>query len=150
MYNWRDGRDILIDVAVINPLCSTHIDSLISEGVGGAATAYCKKKERVYQDLNLNKYEFLPFVIDTTGGFSKAAYDFCAEIKSRRESTNYQKNFDIPYANDRNPLQSAINVELQKANSRMILERTAILEQLIESEFRKCELAISKKNGESD
>ena len=39
VYNWRNGRHLLIDVAVINPLCSANIDSLISEGVGGAATA---------------------------------------------------------------------------------------------------------------
>ena len=39
VYNWRNGRHLLIDVAVINPLCSTNIDNLISDGAGGAATA---------------------------------------------------------------------------------------------------------------
>ena len=45
LYDWRDGCHLLIDVAVINPLCSTNADHLISGGVGGAATDYCKKKE---------------------------------------------------------------------------------------------------------
>ena len=30
VYNWRDGRHLLIDVVVINPLCSSNIDSLIA------------------------------------------------------------------------------------------------------------------------
>ena len=70
VYNWRDGRHLLIDVAVINPLCSTNVDNLISEGVGGAATAYCQIKESVYHDLDLTQYEFLPFIVESTGGLS--------------------------------------------------------------------------------
>ena len=31
VYNWRNGRHLLIDVAVVNPLCSSNIDSLISK-----------------------------------------------------------------------------------------------------------------------
>ena len=81
VYNWRDGRHLLIDVAIINPLCPAHRDSLISEGVGGAATAYGRRKERMYHDLNFSKYEFLPFIIETTGGWSSAAYGFCEEIR---------------------------------------------------------------------
>ena len=149
VYNWRDGRHLLIDVAVINPLCSTNIDHLISEGVGGAATAYCKKKERTYQDLDLNKYEFLPFIMESTGGLSKTAYDFCKQIKNLRESANCQSSIDCPYTNDRNPLQSALSIELQRANSRMILERTPVLDDLIDSDMLKCELSVSKKKDDA-
>ena len=28
VYNWHNGRHLLIDVAVINPLCTTNVDSL--------------------------------------------------------------------------------------------------------------------------
>ena len=66
IYNWNKGRHLLIDVAVINPLCSTNLPKLISDGVGGAATAYAKIKERTYSDLDSTKYEFLPFIIETT------------------------------------------------------------------------------------
>ena len=145
VYNWRDGRHLLIDVAVINPLCSSNIESLISEGVGGAATAYCKIKERLYRNLDPNKYELLPFIIETTGGFSKTAYGLIKEIKRPRESANCQSNYECPYNYDRKPLQSAINVELQKSNSRMVLERTPSLEDLIASDMLKCELTVAKK-----
>ena len=50
VYNWHDGRHLLIDVAVVNPLCSTNINSLISEGIGGAAEAYGREKEKIYHD----------------------------------------------------------------------------------------------------
>ena len=88
VYNWREGKYLLIDVAVINPLCSSNIDSLISDGVGGAATAYGSGKEKTYWDLDFNKYEFLPFIVETTGGLSKEAYNFCREIKNLHETLN--------------------------------------------------------------
>ena len=46
VYNLRNGRDLLIDVAVINPLCSTNVDNLISGGVGASATTYCRRNQR--------------------------------------------------------------------------------------------------------
>ena len=81
VYNWRNGRHLLIDVAVVNPLCSTRIDSLISERVGGTAAVYGKKKEGIYHDLDFNQYEFLPFIMETTGGLSKTSFGFIKEIK---------------------------------------------------------------------
>ena len=145
VYNWRDGRHLLIDVAIINPLCPAHRDSLISEGVRGAGTAYGRRKERKYHDLDLSKYEFLPFIMETTGGLSKAAHGFCKEIQKRFESSSCQSKFDGIHKYEKNPLLSAINVELQRANSRMVLERTPILGNLIESAIVKCEISISKK-----
>ena len=142
VYDWREGRHLPIDVAIINPLCSTNIESLISDGVGGAATAYRRIKDNKYRDLDLNKYEFLPFIMETTGGYSKAAFGFCKEIKRRRENSNCQNNYDFAYTQGKDPLQSALNIELQKANSRMILDRTPQLEEFIESDLSKCELAV--------
>ena len=120
VHNWRDGRHLLIDVAVVNPLCPTNIDNLISDGVGGAATAYCKVKERIYHDLNRTKYELLPFIMETTGALSNAAFGFCKQLKKRRDSLNCQTTVDSHHTNDRKPLLSALSIELQKANSRMI------------------------------
>ena len=145
VYNWRDGRHLLIDVAVINPMCTTNIDSLISDGVGGAAAAYGNNKERKYHDLDRNRYEFLPFIMETTGGLSEAAVGFCKEIKKHYESSICHSDFDCPKNYEINWLQSALSVELQRANSRMVLERTPLLEDLIETAMVKCELAVSKK-----
>ena len=135
----------MIDVAVINPLCSSNIDSHISEGFGGAAAAYGRYKESLHHDLDLNTYEFLPFIMETTGGLSKAAAEFCKEIKKQYESSKWYGDSECPWNYEINTLQSAINVELQKANSRMILERTPRSEDLIEKDIVKCELAVVKK-----
>ena len=132
-------------MAVINPLCSTNVDSHIAEGLGGAAAAYGKYKESLYHDLDANTYEFLPFIMETTGGLSKAASDFCKEIKKRYEDSKWWGDSECPWNYEINTLQSAINVELQRANSRMILERTPRLEDLIENAIVKCELAVIKK-----
>ena len=149
VYNWRDGRHLLIDVAVINPMCSSNMDSLISEGVGGAAEAYGIKKERTYHDLDFTKYDFLPFIMETTGGLSTAAYGFCKEIKKLHDLSSYHNMVDTPYNYEINPLLSAINVELQRANSRMILERIPVLGSLIYSAMVKCEIAVSKKKEDA-
>ena len=137
-------------MAVINPLCSTNVDNLISEGVGGAATAYCQIKESLYHDLDLTQYEFLPFIMESTGGLSKAAYDLCKQFKKRRESSNCQSKFDCPYTTNRWPLLSALSIELQRANSRMILERTPVLANLIDSVMVKCELSVSQKKDDAN
>ena len=149
LYNWRDGRHLLIDVAVVNPLCSSNVESLISEGVGGAAAAYGGIKKGKYHDLDFDKYEFLPFIMETTGGLSKAAHGFCKEIQKRHEASSCYSNFDGHNSYEANPLVSALNVELQRANSRMILERTPVLGDLIETAMVKCEMAVEKKMGDA-
>ena len=118
---------------------------MISEGVGGAAAAYGGIKEKTYHDLDFNKYEFLPFIMETTGGLSKAAHGFCKEIKKRHEASSYHSNFDCRNSHEVNPLLSALNVELQRANSRMILEKPTVLGDLIETAMVKCEMAVDKK-----
>ena len=35
VYNWHEGKHLLIDVAVINPLGVSHADDLVKDGVGG-------------------------------------------------------------------------------------------------------------------
>ena len=124
VYNWHNGRHLLIDVAVINPLCSTNSSNVISEGVGAAATAYGRTKERMYSDLDFTKYYFLPFILDTTGGMGKAAHGFCKELKNRRESSMCNLiSEDDKIFKVRDQLMVTLSVELQKANSRMILEK---------------------------
>ena len=150
IYNWRDDRHLLIDVAVINPLCSTNLSNLISDGVGAAATAYEKIKVKTYSDLDFTKYEFLPFIIEATGGMGKAAHGFCKELKNRRASLKCNSEDDgICRWSGQDPLIMALSVELQRANSRMVLERTPQSGNLIASEIAKCQhsVAIRRKQA---
>ena len=144
IYNWREGRHLLIDVAVINPLCNSNRPNLISQGIGAAATAYGKTKERTYHDLDFTKYEFLPFTIETTGGLSKSAHGFCKELKKRRESLNCESHSDDKRAYTfADPLLVALSVELQRTNSRMILERAPWPENLIQSDIERCKRSVT-------
>ena len=150
IYNWRDGKHLLIDVAVINPQCSTRQPKLISKGVGAAATAYEQVKKDTYSDLDFTKYDFLPFIVEASGGMGKAAHGFCKELKSRRESLNCCGVFDGGKKNTAaDPLLVAISVELQRANSRMIIQRTPQPENLIESEIEKCKQSVAIKRDEA-
>ena len=150
IYNWREGRHLLIDVAVTNPMCSTNLPKLLSDGEGAAATAYVKIKEKTYRDLDFTKYELLPFIVETSGGMGKAAHGFCKELKRLRESLNCNHDPDgAKRSPASDPVLVAISVELQRANCRMILERAPCAENLIESEIVKCEQSVSIKREEA-
>ena len=81
VYNWKDGKHLLIDIAVTNPLCLSHGDILREQGAGGPATAYQATKVSKYYDLNFDRYEYLPFVVETCGGIGDAAKSFCKELR---------------------------------------------------------------------
>ena len=66
IYNWKKSKHLLIDVAVVNPLGSSRIDLLTKDGVGSAARAHEETKRRTYRDIDFDKYEFLPFIMETT------------------------------------------------------------------------------------
>ena len=97
----------------------------------------------------MTKYELLPFIMETTGALSNSAYGFCKQLGKLRESLNCQSAIDSPYTTGRDPLLSALSIELQRANSRMILERTPILDDLIDSAMLKCEKSVSKKKEDA-
>ena len=48
--NWEEGRHLLLDVAVINPLCESHRGELEKWGAGAAADAYEQKKIDTYPE----------------------------------------------------------------------------------------------------
>ena len=150
LYNWHDSKRLLIDVAVINPFCSSNVSDLMSGGVGAAATAYGKTKVRTYSDLDMSKYTFIPFIVETTGGMSKAAHGFCKELRKRRERLTFnlqpedEKSITIS-----DPLLIAINIELQRLNSRMVLERAPHSDNLIDADIVKCQRSIAIKRKEA-
>ena len=152
VYNWSGGKHLLIDVAVINPLAVSHASDIIEQGVGGAATAYESIKINTYPDIDFSIYDFVPFIIESCGGVGKAALKFCKELDQRREAKEYWKNncdVDGDIMKYPSPLLTAINLEVQRFNSRMILERQPPQTKLIDSAFIKCEAEVAKKKIEA-
>ena len=91
VYNWREGKHLLIDVAVINPLGVSHADDLVKDGVGGAAAAYETFKKNTYPDIDFSVYDFLPFIVESCGGIGEAALGLCKEeeLEDQRETKEY-------------------------------------------------------------
>ena len=152
VYNWSGEKHLLIDVAIINPLCISHTGTLIKEGVGAPATEYENIKRNAYSDIDSSRYEFIPFIIESCGGIGQAAFGLCKEIESRREAKAYWDSKDDSGKDAKkfpDPLLTAINLEVQRFNSRMILERQPPPINLIDSAFVKCEAEVAKKKIEA-
>ena len=79
---------------------------------------------------------------------------FCKELRDRREAKEYweNKNDGSNTSNQSkypNPLLTAVNVEVQRFNSRMILERQPHQINLIEPAFNKCRVEVERKKLEA-
>ena len=117
VYNWCEGKHLLIDVAVINPLCVSHCDNLVKDGVGGSATAYENHKIRAYSEIDSFNYVFVPFVLETCGGVGMAALRLCKELGDRLEAKEYWKNEGESGSDFRkfpDQLLTAINIQVQR------------------------------------
>ena len=95
VYNWANGKHLLVDVAVINPLCVTHSENIVKEGVGGSATAYESIKINEYPEIDYSCYDFVPFIIESCGGVGQAASRLCKKFEDRLEAKEYWQNKEI-------------------------------------------------------
>ena len=154
VYNWSGDKRLLIDVAVINPLSVSHSNSLIEKGVGESATAYENIKRSTYSDIDSSRYEYVPFVLESCGGVGQATLKLCKDLQERREAKEYWENKNIgagirDVTRFPNPLLTAINIEVQRFNSKMILERQPHQIDLIEPAFMKCKAEVARKKIEA-
>ena len=68
VYNWKNRKHLLIDVAVTNLLAVSKHPHLIANGPGNTAKHW---------DLYKMTYEFRPFIIETIGAFGPSALQLC-------------------------------------------------------------------------
>ena len=144
VYNWKGSKHLLIDIAVIQPLMQAHMSTLAEGGPGAAATAYESIKRNKYSDLNFNRYIFLPFVLEATGGVGKAAKELCSELRSRREAvlcSNLKRKNKI----SRDPLLTTINFDIIKSNGQAVLEREPISEKQVNKKLAKAGMQIANE-----
>ena len=113
VYNWNDGKHLLVDVAVINPNCVSHAEDIVKDGVGGAGTAYENTKINDYPEIDYSIYDFVPFIIESCGGVGQAALRLCKEFEDRLEAKEYWQNKEKGGRDSKflNALLTAINVE---------------------------------------
>jgi len=86
--NFKDGKDIWIDICVVNPLCPTHVRGS-SRAVDYAIVKAEKRKEDNYRELvTEGDALFLPFVFDIQGRLNKAGEAFLVRLASLAASRN--------------------------------------------------------------
>ena len=118
-------------------------------GSGGAAADYEKHKRGRYKDLDFSKYIFIPFVLETCASMGVAAAALCQELGDRwqkrlcREPDQYRN--DKTEYNFMNKLLYSISIVVQRANSRMILEREPLPTTLIMEKISQCKVAIEEE-----
>ena len=127
VFNWEHDKHLLIDVAVTNPLCPSRAHLLEEYGTGGAAVEYEIHKRRHYRDIDRSKYIFIPFVVETCGGMGAAAEALCKELASQWQKKQCKSvgemDADKTDFNFRSKLLCSLSIVVQRANSRMIIER---------------------------
>ena len=115
----------------------------------GVQLEYMKRKrDESYRDIDFDKYEFLPFVIETCGGMGSAASKLCADLDKIRRESKWQREIESRGKilwKEQDPLVIAINIEVQRYNSQMILEREPIPVDLIQPDLIKYQISVAKQ-----
>jgi len=80
------SEPFFMDVAIVNPLAKSYVSSAKLAPLAAAATLEKRKTQHYQELLRLRpSYGFRPFVIETCGGWGKAATEFCTWLGRRYE-----------------------------------------------------------------
>ena len=148
---WRLGKDLLIDCAVIDPTVENHYRNLIN-GPGVAATEYEQIKIDKYSDIDRNKFDFIPFLVETHGTFGNAAIRFCKELHRRKLEKSCLRIDSLQSQNDpisKFDLAKSIAIEVQRWNANMILDRSPRETSSGNSDLSEVAMAVSKWKTEA-
>ena len=81
---WREGKLLLWDVTVVNPLAESYITTA-SRTAGGVAEQVAERKCNKYADLS-SAYSFLPLAFEALGPADIAAREFLQDLGSKISS----------------------------------------------------------------
>ena len=114
---YEGGKDLYIDVTVVNPLCPTYIDA--AQKPLGACKKRIDEKKTKYKNVIGNKW-FEPMVVESLGGWSSNSYPIFKRIAERAAP---RKN--MTYSAALKDLSTKLSVSLQKSNGAMLSRRVA-------------------------
>ena len=123
---WKLGKDLLIDCAIIDPTVETHYNNLVMYGAGEAATGYEQVKLDRYPDIDPERFDFVPFIVETHGAFGDAALRFSKELHKRKLEKSCLRSQSLAANSDpitNIELVKSIAIEVQRWNANMILDR---------------------------
>ena len=70
---WSDGKDAAIDVTVTSPLAKSNVAGAAAKAGASLAKACLRKKRETEDACRQEGLVFLPFALETLGGFHSAA-----------------------------------------------------------------------------
>ena len=112
---YEGGKDLYVDVTVVNPLCQTYIDD--AQKPLGACKKRIEEKKTKYKNVIGGKW-FEPMVVESLGGWSSNSYPIFKRIAQRSAP---RKN--ITYSAALKDLSTKLSVSLQKSNGAMLSRR---------------------------
>ena len=122
IYNFENGKKLLLDISVIHPLSQAVITGSTQENGFAAAHRDKTKDEKYLQVATSLGYLFKPVVVEVFGRWSPTAASLFHQI-ARRPS--------VDFLNDRNTFinywSKRLAVCLQRANSRIILNKVELI-----------------------
>jgi hypothetical protein len=105
---WSRGKALVWDVTVVDPLCTTYLNSSVIEPFSASKNAELKKRSK-YQNLSDN-FLFIPIGFDVLGGFGPEAKSIINTIgKEIFKRTGEIKSTLF--------LKEKISIEIQRSNS---------------------------------
>ena len=70
---WTNGRDSAIDVTVTSPLCPTNVSGAAAKAGDALDKAVKRKSRETAEDCRREGLVFIPFAVETLGGFHQGA-----------------------------------------------------------------------------
>ena len=118
--NFSLGRDTYLDIAVTDPTQKKYVQEATSTLLHSAEHYASTVKDPIYQDICEKKgVDFFPIVVETTGGWCVAAIQFFNKLIPKIAAA---RRISLSLATQQ--LYMRLSVILQRANARMILNRT--------------------------
>jgi hypothetical protein len=111
------SRQILIDVSVRHPFSPTYLHSnLAMQPLGVALDAERRKRARYQSGASAANMEFVPFVLETTGGWGPAAVAFT------RSAATHAADFTSNHRTSTlNQLTQGLSMAVQRGNAQLLL-----------------------------
>jgi hypothetical protein len=123
---WSRGRPLVWDITVVDPLCTSYLNSSSIEPTSASNNAELKKISK-YQNLGDN-YIFVPIGFDTLGGFGNHSKSIIKRIGKEIENKTGETKSSLF-------LKEKISIEIQRTNSICMLGTLSPKDTLIEFNY---------------
>ena len=114
---YTEQQKILVDVQVVHPTCSSHLQSSAADNPTTIETAE-RNKKRKYSAMALKQQaKFVPFIVDTFGQLGKDAKELIGVIATAAHNNS---NSLYSYKGVKQDLLSAVAVGIQRGNAMVL------------------------------